>query len=419
MTIAIPHSLQWVSELVGAQWIDADEDGLSHLGRLWHDFSRLLAGLIPDLEEVRVKTLEVLFGETAAAADQQFRMLFDGEYSVHKLVDATSTVGQLCDKTATSVEYAKISILFNLGKAAVEILYAYATASETWGASLEMIPITEAFTRYSIRQAVMNLLKQIFGQLDHALQKTLVKELLREGIEKLEWAAVKESTVQGIQIAEGHRHGFELSKFAKSLGVGFIGGAVNQGTKDVVKDGLKLTTQRVLTDEGKLGFREVDGPIEGAIKGAVSGYAGGTAASAAGTVISGGSLNPTTLFTSGIASAVKGGMQGSVKANNAERYDRGWYPAGKQASDPFTKSIGWDNPAMTGGLAVSSSAAGAAAWVSGHAPAGQSGASSPPPPIPTPHLLPMAVAIQGIKGIEGGPTDDPATATPLEGGAGP
>src|SRR5262249_25438687 len=151
-------------------------------------------------------------------------------------------------------------------------------------------------------------------------------------------------------MANGHRNEFDWEKFAKSAGIGFIGGAVNHGTKDFLKDVLKWTTQRVVTAEGKIAFREVDDPVEGFIKGAVTGYAGGTAANAAGTLVSGGNFNPATLFTSGIASAIKGGAQGAVKANNVERYDRGYYPPDAKASGAFTKSIGWNRPLPTGGL---------------------------------------------------------------------
>ncbi|MGE2817467.1 hypothetical protein ACQI5H_20320 [Mycobacterium heidelbergense] len=418
MSIEIPGYLQWVSYLAGSEWPDADEDGMWRIAQHWSNWSSELMALADGVNKVHAKTISVLVGETAAAADEQFKMVLHGEYSVDRLAEAMSAVGELCDKTGTSIEYAKISILASLGKAAVEILYAYATASETWGASLEMIPITEAFTRYSIRQAVMNLLKQIFGQLDHALQKTLVKELLREGIEKLEWAVVKESAAQSIQMANGHRDGVDWSKLAKSAGVGFLGGAVNQGTKDFLKDVLKWTTQRVVTEEGTLAFREVDNPGEGVIKGVLTGYVGGTAASAAGTLVSGGNIDPATVFTSGIASAVKGGVQGGVKANNVERYERGWYPLGKQGSNPFTKSIGWNDSLMTGGLVASSSAAGRAAWVSGHASSGHSDTSSPPPAIP--HPTPVAIPIQRVPGDDSFAEADSTTPrTSADGGDGP
>src|SRR5262249_31852552 len=137
------------------------------------------------------------------------------------------------------------------------------------------------------------------------------------------------------------------SKFEKGMGVAFIGGAVNQGTKDFLKDVLKWTTQRVITEEGKIAFREVDDAIEGGVKGGLTGYLGGTAANAAGTLVTGGNFDPATLFTSGIASAIKGAAQGSVKANNLERYDPGYYPVGKTSSNPFTKftkSAGWKDP---------------------------------------------------------------------------
>ena len=419
MGIEIPGYLQWVSYLVGSEWPQGDEDGMWRIGEHWHNSSTGLTALIPDLNEVRAETMAVLAGQTAAAADEQFKMLFDGDYSVDKLASAMSALGELADKTGTAIEYTKISILFSLGKAAIEIMYAYATASETWGASLAEIPIVEAFTRYSVRQAIMNLLKQIFGQLDKALQKTVVKVLLREGLEKTEWAVVKELTVQGIQMANGHRNGLDWSKFAKNVGVGFIGGAVNQLTKDALKDLLKLTTQRVVTDTGELGFREVDDRIEGAIKGAVTGYAGGTVASAAGTLATGGQLDPKTLFTSGIASAIKGGTQGAAKANSVQRYDAGYYPAGKVASTPFKWNLGSKDPLPTTGLAVTGLGAGGAAWVGAHPSTGHSGTSSSSAAVPQPTAVP--IPLQGLVGGDSGTTAGTTmpTTSPAGNGGGP
>jgi hypothetical protein len=408
VSIEIPSYLQWVSYLVGSEWPQGDEDGMWRIGEHWQNSSTEMMALIPDLKAVRAQTMAVLVGETAAAAEEQFNMLFDGDYAIEKLARAMSALGELSDKTGTAIEYAKISILFSLGKAAAEILYAYATADATWGASLDTIPITEAFTRYSIRQAIMNLLKQIFGQLDDALKKTLVKELLREGIEDVEWAVLKESTVQGIQLANGHRKEFDWSKFAKSAGVAFIGGAVNHGTKDFLKDVLKLTTQRVVTAEGKLAFREVHDPIEGAISGALTGYAGGTAASAAGTLASGGKLEPATLFTSGISSAVKGAASGAAKANSQTRYDTDSYPASKTASKPFAKPVGWNQPVAAGSLAASGAAAGGAAWHAGHTSRSQSGPSSPLPTAA--HASPVTVPVQGVVGGDSARDKEPNAA---------
>lgn len=47
-----------------------------------------LERLVPELNQVRGDLLAVLAGETAEVARRQFALLFDGEHSVRRLVEA-------------------------------------------------------------------------------------------------------------------------------------------------------------------------------------------------------------------------------------------------------------------------------------------------------------------------------------------
>ena len=59
-----------------------------------------------------------MFGETAQAADAQFAMLFDGDYTVDKLVKGITALGDMAGSLGTEIEYSKLSILVGLALAA-------------------------------------------------------------------------------------------------------------------------------------------------------------------------------------------------------------------------------------------------------------------------------------------------------------
>jgi hypothetical protein len=146
MGIEMPASLQWVSYLAGSHWPQGDETVMFGLADDWHASAEELDELIPDLNRVRAETMENLSGDTADAAEQQFAMLFDGDYAVDKLADAMSALGDLAHNAANEIEYTKLQIISTLAIVAAEIMYALAMAWETFGGSLSWIPAMESIT---------------------------------------------------------------------------------------------------------------------------------------------------------------------------------------------------------------------------------------------------------------------------------
>ena len=88
MDINIPPSLQWVSYLAGSTWPQGSESGMFRIDEFFKAAAEELLNLEPDLYRVREETISVLFGDTAQVTDEQFALLFDGDYSVAKLADA-------------------------------------------------------------------------------------------------------------------------------------------------------------------------------------------------------------------------------------------------------------------------------------------------------------------------------------------
>ncbi|MGH3582074.1 MAG: hypothetical protein ACRDUB_10855, partial [Mycobacterium sp.] len=294
MTINIPGYLQWVSYLAGSEWPQGDEDAMRRMGDYWRDAAGDLGDLIPDLNRVRAETLSVLMGETADAADEQFAMLFDGDYSVDKLAEAMAALGDLCDNAGTEIEYTKLQVITTLAIAAAEILWALAAAPETFGGSLSAIPITEAITTMTVRQLVSYLLKQLVEKLGEALTKTAVRRLLKEVGRETAISLVQELGIQGYQAAAGHRDGIDWNQ-VKNTGVS---AAVGSAAAMPVHSGASRALGNAETAAGS------------AVKGAVSGYTAGVAGNVAGTLATGGELDATAIFGGAASSAATGGISG-------------------------------------------------------------------------------------------------------------
>jgi hypothetical protein len=254
-----------VSYLVGSQWPKGDEDAMFRIGEEWATRAVQLEGLIPELNRMRSATRSVLEGVTAWAADDQFRLLFDGDASVDKLAEAMTALGGLAETTGKNIEYTKLQILTSLAIAAFEISWALAQTSVTFGASAAAIPVVEGATSMAIRQTVSMLLKDIMVDLGRAMTKTTVHRIIKKsGVEASE-AVGQELLIQRIQQANGHQHSYDWQKVGVVALANSAGGAA-QGT-------VSIAGQRALGNS--------------TLKGAVVGYAAGMSKDVAGSLATG------------------------------------------------------------------------------------------------------------------------------------
>jgi hypothetical protein len=297
MDIEIPPWLYWVAYLAGSQWPGppASETGCWRDAGYLHAAASQLEALIPELGRVRAQTQAVLSGQTAQATDEQFAKLFDGQYSVDKLVDALNASGDLAENIGTEIQYAKLSIITTLGIAAASIIFALANSEWTLGGSLAEIPIAELLAENSIREVVSMMIDRIEAALASALTKTMVQRLLVEGVVSAGIGAGQELAIEGFQVAEGHRNGIDVGQVlnsALSMGVaGMAGGLVGHGVGAVLGE--------VLGAEGTAGI----------VKNALTGLSSAQAANVAGTLAGGGQVGAGT-FLGGAIGLVHGSLHG-------------------------------------------------------------------------------------------------------------
>ncbi|MGX9791301.1 WXG100-like domain-containing protein [Mycobacterium sp. MMS18-G62] len=294
MTLQIPGYLQWVSYLVGSEWPKGDEDAMYRIGQEWHAHADQMWGLIPELNRVRSSTMSALQGQSAEAADKQFKLLFDGDASVDKLAAAMTALGSLAAGTAKNIEYTKLQILTSLAIAACEISWALAQTSVTFGASAAEIPVIEGCTSAAIRQAVSMLLKDIMTDLGEAMTKTMVHRIVKKaGVEMAE-AVGQDLFIQGVQRANEHQQGIDWQHVGVVARANAIGGAA-QGT-------VSLVGRNLLGDS--------------ALKGAAVGYASGMAKKVAGSLATGDDIDIVSVLGSA-STAATGAVRGRAGARAA------------------------------------------------------------------------------------------------------
>jgi hypothetical protein len=293
--IEFPEQLQWVAYLTGSAWPKGDESAMFRIGEDWRASAEELAGLIPDLGRVRSETMAVLSGATADAAEKQFSMLFNGEYSVDKLAEAMSALGELARNAGTEIEYTKLQILTSLAIAATEIAYAVAMAYWTFGGSLAWIPAIEAITLTAVRQVVVALVRRLGAALAQALTKTGVRKLIREAAEEVTIGVVQELGIQKYQAGEGHRDGIHWKQ------VGIVGGgsAVGGGAGGAAHGPLSHAFGDATSVAGKVA------------KGAVTHYGVGLVGNIAGSGATGGQVDGLSIFGGAASGAVSGGIHGA------------------------------------------------------------------------------------------------------------
>lgn len=286
MSIQIPAELHDVAYLVGKRWPQGDEDGVYEIGQVLQKFSEQLSALIPALNRIRARTLAVLRGQTATAADSQFKLLFDGNASVDKLATAMGALGDLAESTGRSIEHTKLSIVTSLAIAAFEIAWARAQTAATFGASEAEIPIIETSTIAAIRRAVTRHMDEIMVKSAKTMTKTNVRRIAKKSLVKTGEGVGQELFIEAVQ---GDLNWAQAKKVALSNATG---GAAQGAVSVVGKSMLKGVSMS---------------PV---LQGELISYGSGVAKQVVGSVATSEKIDPVSLLGGPIKSAVTGGIRG-------------------------------------------------------------------------------------------------------------
>jgi transcriptional regulator with XRE-family HTH domain len=296
--LEMPPALQPFTYLAGSAWPGSPttDPPASETRMLWLEgylqaAADGLEALIPDLARVRAATQAVLVGETAAAAERQFALLFDGPYAVAKLVEALRALGGLAANLSELIRYMKLQIISTLGITAASISWALANAEWTLGASLEVIPAVEEAATLTINELVAEVAGRIVQVLAATLTKTTVSRLVAETLVSAALGGGQEAGVEAVRALLGGRGGIDVGKVLEAAWSMAAGGGVAGLVGHVVG--------------GMLG--PAKGLLEQILKGGVTGASAGVAAFEAGAVAGGSQPTWETLLLGGVI-----GLHGAV-----------------------------------------------------------------------------------------------------------
>ncbi len=329
MDIQIPPELQWVSYLAGGEWPQGSETRTRRIGEHYQAAAEALQDLVPDLSRVRGETMSVLFGDTADAAEKQFAMLFDGDYTVDKLAQGISGMGEGATNFSSEIEYSKLSIIVGLALAAAEISYSLAMSSPTLGASTAAIPVIETTTMAWIRALVAWAIRRIGEKMAELLTKTMMKRLLHETIqesfEELGQGLLQEGIVQGIQANNGHAD-YRWDRFKQTAIASTVGGGAGGATAVPVAHGLGGARNRFMA----------------ATKGATTMFTAGVSGNVAGTLSVGGEFDTISILASSTSTSI-GGLKG-IGGGHAPQQGNQTNPAGPARPDAPNVGLRGENP---------------------------------------------------------------------------
>jgi hypothetical protein len=306
VSIQIPGDLQWVADFVGEPWPKGDEDAMYRIGSAWDNGSEQWSALIPDLNRIASligpsrnggsSTMTVLQGQTAAAFDQRFKLLFDGDASAAKLVTAMGALGGLAKGTGKSIEKGKLQVLSSYAIAAFEIWYAEAQTAATLGESDAVeLPIIRESTIAAIRRIVKARMDDILADLAKTMSETDVEKIVKKSLVKTGEGVGQNLFMQAVQIAQGHQGGINLGETEKVVLANATGGAA-QGAVGVL---------------GKRVLKNV--PMNPILQGGLVSYVGAVTKQVVGSVAAHKPMDAVSLLGSPIKSGITGAIRGKKR----------------------------------------------------------------------------------------------------------
>ncbi|ONI70513.1 hypothetical protein ALI144C_48625 [Actinosynnema sp. ALI-1.44] len=204
MGIEIPGEVKWLADkVVGTSWPEGDETAMRRLGDLWEQAAEAVEEVAKDGDAAAKAALPGMKSE----GGEKFRQHWDGitRADYPKLAALCREIADACRKSATSIEYTKLSIIAALVILAAQIAALVASAIATLGSSTAGIPIAMTATRVVVMRLLTELLKQI-----------AINVAINLGVDV---------GIQTYQAAAGNRDEWDAGKTGKAIQAGAIAGA--------------------------------------------------------------------------------------------------------------------------------------------------------------------------------------------------
>jgi hypothetical protein len=239
MALMLPGEVEWVLELLGHEWPDANEDEIHRAATAWRDFAATASQLGTRGVEAASAVRSTNSGEAVEAFEKRWREFESGGNGyLNDAVDAANAIALALDTVALAVLASKVAVIAQLVALAFEIAAAQAAAPLTSGLSeLGAVGATQ-ITRVVVRRLLDELKQVIVETIADTLRETSLRALRDMGREVLTSAAKEGATAMGQDLIEqsvrvnfGAQNGFDV-KGAAGKGLGTFEESATAGLKD-------------------------------------------------------------------------------------------------------------------------------------------------------------------------------------------
>ncbi|MGW5516419.1 WXG100-like domain-containing protein [Nocardia africana] len=254
MSLYLPPPVRPIAWVAGSSWPDGDEDKMWAVSRAWEQASKDLAAQVSGIESAKTAAMAAFpAGDAADQIGRLFDAFLQGDQSLATLAESFKTISDSTFDVGTELQSAKINIIVSLCILLVEIAWAWLFPPTAPAVEAAAIGTTRSIVKY-IADALQNALERAWAKLGFATRgelngasrywfkhilsadtwkgmkgqtwkykaKTILPTAKGMGVYTLKfgegalWAPVTNAIVQGAQIADGKRHGFNWKEFGAS-----------------------------------------------------------------------------------------------------------------------------------------------------------------------------------------------------------
>ncbi|WP_024802278.1 hypothetical protein [Nocardia sp. BMG51109] len=216
MSIQIPGWLHWLEWVAGSDWPTGDEDRMWDLAADLRSARDELRDILPDLDAALELTLTAYpAGAGRDRMDARLQALRSGDGSAEHLAEVYGQLADAADDMALQIQTAKLNVIGALTWLAAEIAAAWAfppTAPAQEAAAIARTQTAAAGIRRAAMSAIESGLTRLVGARAARFLTLPVYEIAQEAVVEAVQGVTQAVLVQGIQITQGHRDGFDADE---------------------------------------------------------------------------------------------------------------------------------------------------------------------------------------------------------------
>ncbi|WP_227984311.1 hypothetical protein [Nocardia spumae] len=350
MSLYLPPPVRPIAWVAGASWPDGDEDTMWAVSRAWDQAHKDLAAQVSGIESAKTAAMAAFpSGDAAEQIGHLFDAFLQGDQSLATMAEGFKTISDSTFDVGTELQSAKINIIVSLCILLVEIAWAWLFPPTAPAVEAAAVGTTRSIVKF-IADALQNALERAWSKLGFATRaelngasrywikhilsadtwkgmrgqtwkykaKTILPTAKGMGVYTLKfgegalWGPATNAIVQGAQIADGKRHGFNWKEFGASWAASALSTIPSRELGRYMGFGISNLDKKFGGAITNMPFRSgffVQGATIGATAGVVGNVFGNIGSGAVTGDIAGAFSSP----EGWVGSAARGGMVGGMR----------------------------------------------------------------------------------------------------------